>query len=108
MPRDNSERPFSATHSRSTSGRKRFRGNVPRDATIGSFRPEVVICRRPISIFISMAEKNGDLGSENDLTVMSMIKRRQGAAVRGATYGSQCRELRLMALTHNVMILLFY
>lgn len=41
-------------------------------------------------------------------TVMSMIKRRQGAAVRGATYHSQCRELRLMALTHNVMILLFY
>lgn len=38
-------------------------------------------------------------------TVMSMIKRRQGAAVRGATYHSQCRELRLMALTHNVMIL---
>ncbi len=41
-------------------------------------------------------------------TVMSMIKRRQGAAVRGATYQSQCRELRLMALTHNVMILLYY
>jgi Transposase DDE domain len=45
-------------------------------------------------------------------TVISMIKRRQGAHVRGRTYTSQCRDLRLMALTHNVMILwhirLFY
>lgn len=39
-------------------------------------------------------------------TVMSMIKRRQGAHARGRTYPSQCRDLRLMALTHNVMILL--
>jgi hypothetical protein len=38
-------------------------------------------------------------------TVMSMIKRRQGSHVRGVTYHSQCRDLRLMALTHNVMIL---
>ena len=41
-------------------------------------------------------------------TVISMIKRRQGSHVRGATYHSQCRDLRLMVLTHNVMILLFY
>jgi hypothetical protein len=40
-------------------------------------------------------------------TVMSMIKRRQGSYVRGTTYWSQCRDLRLMALTHNIMILLF-
>ena len=40
-------------------------------------------------------------------TVMSMIKRRQGSHVRGRTYHSQCRDLRLMALTHNVMILLW-
>jgi hypothetical protein len=39
-------------------------------------------------------------------TVMSMIKRRQGNYVRGLTYQSQCRDLRLMALTHNIMILL--
>jgi len=39
-------------------------------------------------------------------TVMSMIKRRQGAHARGRTYQAQCRDLRLMALTHNVMILL--
>jgi hypothetical protein len=38
--------------------------------------------------------------------VISMIKRRQGAHARGRTYHSQCRDLRLMALTHNVMILL--
>ncbi len=38
-------------------------------------------------------------------TVISMIKRRQGAHVRGRSYHSQCRDLRLMALTHNVMIL---
>ncbi len=39
-------------------------------------------------------------------TVISMIKRRQGNHARGRTYHSQCRDLRLMALTHNVMILL--
>lgn len=39
-------------------------------------------------------------------TVMSMIKRRQGSHARGRTYQSRCRDLRLMALTHNVMILL--
>ena len=39
-------------------------------------------------------------------TVISMIKRRQGNHARGRTYHSQCRDLRLMALTHNVMILI--
>jgi transposase len=38
-------------------------------------------------------------------TVMSMIKRRQGSHIRGRCYNSQCRDLRLMVLTHNVMIL---
>lgn len=38
-------------------------------------------------------------------TVMSMIKRRQGAHVHGRSYHSQCRDLRLLVLTHNVMIL---
>jgi hypothetical protein len=37
----------------------------------------------------------------------SMIKRRQGAHVHARTYHNQCRELRLMALTHNIMILLW-
>jgi len=41
-------------------------------------------------------------------TVMSMLKRRQGSHVRGTTYHSQNRDLRLMVLTHNVMILLRY
>ena len=41
-------------------------------------------------------------------TVMSMIKRRQGSHVRATTYHAQCRDLRLMALTHNLMILLSY
>ena len=40
-------------------------------------------------------------------TVMSMIKRRQGSHLRGHKYWSQCRDLRLMALTHNIMILMF-
>ena len=35
-----------------------------------------------------------------------MIKRRQGSSVRGHNYWSQCRDLRLMALVHNVMILM--
>ena len=39
-------------------------------------------------------------------TVMSMIKRRQGSYVHGRSYWSQCRDLHLIALTHNIMILL--
>ena len=39
-------------------------------------------------------------------TVISMLKRRQAAFVRGKSYWSQCRDLRLMALTHNIMILI--
>jgi hypothetical protein len=39
-------------------------------------------------------------------TVMSMIKRRQGSHAPARHYYSQCRDLYLMALTHNVMILL--
>ena len=38
-------------------------------------------------------------------TVMSMIKRRQGSHIRGHKYWSQCRDLRLIVLTHNIMIL---
>jgi hypothetical protein len=38
-------------------------------------------------------------------TVISMIKRRQGTHVHGKTYWSQCRDLRLLAITHNIMIL---
>ena len=39
-------------------------------------------------------------------TVISMFKRRLEGFVRARTYWSQCRELRLKVLTHNVMILL--
>jgi hypothetical protein len=38
-------------------------------------------------------------------TVVSMIKRRQESFLRSRTYWSQCRDLRLKALTHNIMIL---
>jgi len=38
-------------------------------------------------------------------TVISMIKRRQGSYVRGVSYWSRCRDLRLMVLTHNILIL---
>lgn len=38
-------------------------------------------------------------------TVMCMIKRRLGNHTRGKSYRSQCRDLRLMVLTHNIMIL---
>jgi len=39
-------------------------------------------------------------------TVMSMIKRRQGSHAPARHYHSQCRDLYLMALTHNIMILI--
>jgi len=37
-------------------------------------------------------------------TVNSMIKRRLGSVLRASQYQSQCREIILKALTHNVMI----
>jgi Transposase DDE domain len=40
-------------------------------------------------------------------TVMSMVKRNQLPHVRGHSYQSQCRDLRLMVLTHNIGILIF-
>jgi len=44
-------------------------------------------------------------------TVFSMIKRLLGAALKARKYHSQCRELHLRAIAHNIMILrsfLFY
>ena len=38
-------------------------------------------------------------------TVISMIKRRQAVATKGRSYWSQCRDLFLIALTHNIMII---
>ena len=38
-------------------------------------------------------------------TGFSMIKRRLGTAVQARSYWSQCRELMLLALTHNLLIL---
>ena len=37
-------------------------------------------------------------------TVNSMVKRRLGSALRARTYWSQCREIVLRIITHNVMI----
>jgi hypothetical protein len=38
-------------------------------------------------------------------TVISMIKRRRGNYIHARTYHNQCRELRLIVLTHNILIL---
>lgn len=40
-------------------------------------------------------------------TVFSMIKRLLGSALRARQYHSQCRELQLKAVTHNIMLLRF-
>jgi hypothetical protein len=37
-------------------------------------------------------------------TISSVIKRRLGSALRARKYKSQCREMTLKAITHNVMI----
>jgi hypothetical protein len=37
-------------------------------------------------------------------TVNSMIKRLLGSALRARSYWSQCREILLRTITHNVMI----
>jgi hypothetical protein len=37
-------------------------------------------------------------------TGFSMIKRRLGSYVRGHSYGSQCRDLMLLAITYNIML----
>jgi hypothetical protein len=39
-------------------------------------------------------------------TVFSMIKRNLGSALNGRSYWSQCRELMLLAITHNIMIIM--
>jgi len=39
-------------------------------------------------------------------TVFSMIKRNLGDSVNARNYHSQCRALRLLAITHNIMVLL--
>ena len=39
-------------------------------------------------------------------TVNSMIKRRLGSALRARSYWSQCREIILRGITHNVMIVI--
>jgi len=39
-------------------------------------------------------------------TVFSMIKRNLGHALAARTYWAQSREMMLLALTHNLMILL--
>ena len=38
-------------------------------------------------------------------TVISMIKRNLGSALRARKYWSQCREMMLLALTHNIMVI---
>ena len=57
-----------------------------------------------------LMESRFDLAAYRDRaqveTVISMFKRRLEAFVRARTYRSQCRDLRLKVLTHNVMILL--
>jgi transposase len=40
-------------------------------------------------------------------TVFSMMKRNFGSAVRARHYWSQCREMMLMVLTHNLAVILF-
>lgn len=40
-------------------------------------------------------------------TAFSMIKRNLGSALRARRYWAQCRELHLLVLTHNIMIILF-
>jgi hypothetical protein len=40
-------------------------------------------------------------------TVFSMIKRNFGSALRARHYWSQCREMMLMVLTHNLAVILF-
>ena len=39
-------------------------------------------------------------------TVFSMIKPNLGSALHGGSYWSQCRELMLLAITHNIMIVM--
>lgn len=50
------------------------------------------------------AEGGLDPGMDQVETVMSILNRRQGAATRGRSFQARCRDLRLMAITHNVMI----
>jgi transposase len=37
-------------------------------------------------------------------TVMSMLKRNLGSALRGRSHWSRCRDLLLRVVTHNIML----
>ena len=39
--------------------------------------------------------------------ITSMIKRNLGSALRSRSYWAQCREMMMLAMVHNIMILLF-
>jgi transposase len=41
-------------------------------------------------------------------TVFSMIKRLLGCCIKAHDYQAQCREIRLLAVTHNLMLVLFF
>jgi hypothetical protein len=88
-------------HARETCGVRSF---IPATAGRPSTKPPSGRYRRQMKQHL---DKNyGRYGQRWQAeTGFSMFKRRLGAAVHGRGYWSQCRELLLMAITYNIMLL---
>jgi transposase len=72
-----------------------------------SDKPPAGYWRRQMRAMLSTKTKrrrSGNTQRAQAETGFSMIKRRQGESVAARTFENQCRELRLMVLTHNLMI----
>jgi len=73
-----------------------------RPRTDGQPRPTTGYYRRQMAAWFNKAKYGQRWQVE---TVFSMIKRNLGSALSGRTYWAQCRDMLLLALTHNIMII---
>ena len=88
-------------HAREARGVRSF---IPATAGRPTTQPPTGRYRRPMKQRLTKAY--GHYGQRWQAeTGFSMFKRRLGAAVNGRSYWSQCRDLLVMAITYNVMLL---
>ena len=84
-----------------------IRSLMPATHGRSSDKPPTGYWRRQMRVQLSTKTKRRRSGYTQRAqaeTGFSMIKRRQGESVAARTFENQCRELRLMVLTHNLMI----
>jgi len=88
-------------HARQKRGMKSF---IPAKLGRPSSKPPTGRYRRQMKQ--RLTKRYGRYGQRSQAeTVFSMVKRRLGAAVHGRSYWSQCRDLMLLTITYNIMLL---